>query len=110
MSYTTEGILEAMKNPELLTPRTVFESYAFLASTLSDEQMQLAELEGRLAKMEADYIGEGRTSAAAIALTRGSEMGVEARKLRAIVTGHTECIRALKKAQAYFSDEAKSLF
>lgn len=110
MGYTKEGIVERMKTPEVLTPRETFESYAFLAATLAEEQMALAELEGKLAQAEATYIEDGRTSAAATALTKGSETGIAARKLRASVTGLLECIRALKRAQGYFQEEARNQY
>ena len=100
--------MERMMAPGELTPRETFESYAFLAATLAEEQMGLAEVEARLAKMEADYIGEGRTSAAAGTLMRGSDSGREAITRRASVKGLTECVRALKRAQSFFEQEVKN--
>ena len=90
-------------------PREVMEAYMYLAALRAEKTLELAEAEVEAAKMEAEYISQDMSSAAAKTLTRASDVGLKALKLRAGVSGLEEMIKALKRAQQFHSDEARNL-
>ena len=107
---TKEQVLESMKRPDLLTPRTVFESYAFLSALYAEIHVKLSLLKAQMAGMEVDALGMDMTSAKAKQLVRGGIVGQEAIKLEAELAGIEAMIQALKKAQAYFSEESRNQY
>ena len=96
-----------MKQPENMTPHEVYESYSVLSAILSEELLILADAEAKLAQKEASFIEQGKTAASAKVLTKASQEGVDALRLRGSVKGLENCIMALKKSQQYFIDEFK---
>lgn len=107
---TKLSIIERMKTPSDMRPLEVMESYAFLAAIMAEEGEHLAEIDSRLAGVEALYIQDGKTSSAARSLIRGSELGKEHLMLRASYKASEELIRALKKMQQYHADAANNKF
>lgn len=107
---TLESIRERMKTPSVLAPREVTEAFMFLSAVYAERSQLLASALADLAIVEAQHIEQGTTSAAAKVLTNATPAGQSVLRLKGEVKGLEEMIKALKKAQQFYADEAKNLY
>lgn len=105
---TKEGILERMRDPGSLVPREVMEFYAYLSATFADIHITASELKAAMAGEMARHVSEGESAAKAKMLVEGSLQGQSYIKCVGELTGLEEAIRALKKAQQYYTEEARN--
>jgi hypothetical protein len=106
---TIEKILTAMLEPSKLTPRQVTEFYIYLGAIFAEKHVKHAETQIERSRVESVHVAEDMPHNQAKALAMASEAGEREIRLKAELTGIIEAMRALKKAQAFFSDEARNL-
>lgn len=99
-----------MKNPSVMTPREVMEAYMFMAAFYAERSSLLADAMAQLVVIESSFVEKGVTSAAARTMASATEGGRLIMQLKGEVKGLEEMIKALKKAQQYYAEEAKNNF
>lgn len=107
---TFDDIRERMKKPGDMTPREVTEAYMYLSAVFAERSQMLASVLADLAVVEAKHVEDGTTAAAAKVLTNASPAGQSVLRLKGEVKGLEEMIKALKKAQQFYADEAKNIY
>ena len=107
-TMTFHSILKRMSTPWVMMPREVVQSYMYLVSVHSQKTMEFLETDAKAAGYETKLL-ETMTSAKARTLLRASDEGKTAAMLKGELSALQEAIRALKRAQAYYADEARNL-
>jgi len=106
---TIEGIMERMSTPWVMTPKEIVHSYMFLVSAHSRRTLEYLAADLKASQLEKKYLDEGMTSSKAKTVVKASSEGYEAVRLKAEIATLQEMIRALKRSQQYFADEARNL-
>ena len=104
------AIIASLKKPEVLTPRQVSEFSLILSAYWADVQQEMAAHEAKTALLKAQGVEAGESAAKATIKAHGSISGQALIHLRGDAKGLEEVIKACKKAQAFYSDEAHGLF
>lgn len=99
-----------LKQPDLLTPLLVVQSYAVLSALYAEQHVKLSECAAQLARMESEMVLNEMTSAAAKQIARGSNVGQEAIRIKADLEGLEQMINSLKKIQAYYTEESRNSY
>lgn len=106
----TSSIYAAMKEPELLRPKQVFEFYAYLSAIYAELHVEASTHKAALAKLMAELVAGDCTAAKAKIISDGSAWGQSYIRLQGELTGLEEAIRSLKKMQGYFDNEARNQY
>lgn len=106
----TASIYKAMKEPELLRPKQVFEFYAYLSAIYAEMHVKASEKKAGVARQLATLVHEGKSVAAAKVIADGSPDGQEYIRLQGGLVGLEEAIRSLKKMQGYFDNESRNQY
>jgi len=102
---TIDTISARMLEPWKMNPSEVVKSYMFLSSMFGQRTLEWIAADSEAAKFEAGLLSEDMTSAKAHTLLRASDVGRDAMRLKGELKAIEEMIKALKRAQQYYSDE-----
>lgn len=102
-TYSLESIMERMKNPAMMRPAEVTQSYMFLAQLYAHYSVELCDVDAAVAAEEGKMLQDDPelSSAKAKQIVRGSVDGLKEIKLRGRLKAIEELIKALKRAQRY---------
>lgn len=107
---TIDSISASMREPWKMTPPVIVKSYMYLSSMFGQRTLEFIEADAKAAEFEAKLLSEDMTSAKAKTLLKASQEGREANRLRGELKAIEEMIKALKRAQQYFSEEAQGRY
>lgn len=106
---TTDSIMAQMRTPWAMSPREIVYSYMFLVSVHAQKVLQYLEADAKAAELEGQYLSEDMTSAKAKTMVKTTPQGKESARLKGEIGAIQQMIQALKRAQAFYSDEAHNL-